>query len=84
LLFRYRARNFPASLSVAESQRWEAFCRQRLSDPEFGAPNTLAQFYAAMESLRVNCSPEQLQVLQQWQAYAQALQARLAISSVGI
>ncbi|MGF0335390.1 exodeoxyribonuclease I [Ectopseudomonas toyotomiensis] len=84
LLFRYRARNFPASLSAAESQRWEEFCRQRLSDPEFGAPNTLTQFHAALEQLRADCNPDQLQLLQQWQAYAQALQARFAVSPAGV
>ena len=84
LLFRYRARNFPSSLSAAESLRWEEFCRQRLSDPEFGAPNTLTQFHAALEQLRTDCSPSQLQLLQQWQAYAQALQARFAVNSAGV
>lgn len=84
LLFRYRARNFPASLSAAESQRWAEFCRQRLSDPEFGAPNTLTQFHAALEQLRTDCNPGQLQLLQQWQAYAQALQTRFAESPAGV
>lgn len=84
LLFRYRARNFPASLSAAESQRWEEFCRQRLSDPEFGAPNTLTQFHTALEQLRTDCSPDQWQLLQQWQTYAQALQARFAVNPAGV
>ncbi|HEY1026919.1 MAG TPA: exodeoxyribonuclease I [Pseudomonas sp.] len=76
LLFRYRARNFPESLSAADQQRWTDFCRQRLSDPEFGAPNTLEQFRQATEAVRGNCNPSQLQLLQQWQAYAQQLQVR--------
>lgn len=79
LLFRYRARNFPDSLSSDEGQRWVDFCRQRLSDPQFGAPNTLAQFHAALEQLRADCNPQQLQLLQQWRAYAEQLQARLAV-----
>ncbi len=83
LLFRYRARNFPSSLSAAEFQHWEAFCRQRLSDPEFGAPNTLARFYTDLEQLRTNCPAEQLPLLQQWQTYAQALQVRLALNLAG-
>jgi exodeoxyribonuclease-1 len=84
LLFRYRARNFPESLSAAERQRWTDFCRQRLTDPEFGAPNTLAQFHAALEQLRVDCNPDQLQLLQQWQAYAEQVQSRLAASSAAV
>ncbi|SDQ01985.1 exodeoxyribonuclease I [Ectopseudomonas guguanensis] len=85
LLFRYRARNFPDSLSTAERQRWTDFCRQRLSDPQFGAPNTLAQFHAALEQLCRDCDrPEQLQLLQQWRAYAEQVQARFSIGPSGI
>jgi exodeoxyribonuclease I len=32
LLFRYRARNWPGSLTVQEKSRWQAFCRDRLND----------------------------------------------------
>lgn len=84
LLFRYRARNFPDSLSATEQQRWLDFCRQRLSDPECGAPNTLAQFHAALVQLRADCSPDQLQLLQRWQVYAEQLQARFAVQQAGI
>ena len=38
----------------------------------------------ALEQLRTDCSPSQLQLLQQWQAYAQALQARFAVNSAGV
>lgn len=37
LVFRYRARNFPASLTPAESVRWEAHRAARLFDGEDGA-----------------------------------------------
>ncbi|HPT27802.1 MAG TPA: hypothetical protein PLZ95_15390, partial [Bryobacteraceae bacterium] len=30
LLFRYRARNWPATLSAAERERWDAYRRERL------------------------------------------------------
>ena len=33
MLWRYRARNFPETLSAAERQRWLEFCRQRLRQP---------------------------------------------------
>lgn len=80
LLFRYRARNFPDSLSAAEQQRWFEFCRQRLTSSDCGAPNTLAQFQVALESLCGSCTPEQQQLLQQWQSHAQVLQARYALN----
>ncbi|OEC33924.1 Exodeoxyribonuclease I subunit C [Pseudomonas cuatrocienegasensis] len=76
LLFRYRARNFPDSLNEDEQQRWFAFCQQRLSLPEYGAPNTLAQFDAAVHSALVQASVEQRALLQTWQQYAQQLRQR--------
>ncbi len=79
LLFRYRARNFPDTLSPPEQQRWTDFCRQRLSNPECGAPNTLEQFRVALEAMRGDCSPSQIQLLQQWQAYAEQLQVRYGL-----
>jgi exodeoxyribonuclease-1 len=36
MLFRYRARNYPATLTAAELERWRRFCQQRLSDPPRG------------------------------------------------
>ncbi|QMV62174.1 exodeoxyribonuclease I [Pseudomonas berkeleyensis] len=79
LLFRYRARNFPDTLSPPEQQRWTDFCRQRLSNPEWGAPNTLEQFRVALEAMRGDCSLSQVQLLQQWLAYAEQLQVRYGL-----
>lgn len=80
LLFRYRARNFPASLSAEEQQRWFDFCQQRLSSEAFGAPNTLAQFYAALDAVRGDCTPAQQQLLEQWRTHAQSLQSRYSLN----
>lgn len=44
MLFRYRARNWPQSLSKEEHKRWEAFRRNRLSNPEADCGITLAQY----------------------------------------
>ncbi|MGP0170713.1 exodeoxyribonuclease I [Pseudomonas sp. NCHU5208] len=81
LLFRYRARNFAQTLSAEEQRRWFDFCRQRLSQPEFGAPNTLEQFKLALEKLRGECSAEQGQLLAQWLSYAQALESRYGLGN---
>lgn len=76
LHFRYRARNFPACLSAAERQQWEAFCRQRLTTPECGAPNTLEQFEGHLQALLASASQEQAALLRQWAAHAQRLRER--------
>lgn len=77
LLFRYRARNFPETLSSEEQERWRLFCQQRLSDPVWGAPNTLMAFKLAREELENSVTSFQCQVLGEWQDYADSLAARL-------
>ncbi|AZF12373.1 Exodeoxyribonuclease I [Pseudomonas sp. R2-37-08W] len=79
LLFRYRARNFPETLNNEEQQRWRLFCQQRLSDPVWGAPNTLSAFKAARQELQNNATAFQCQVLGEWQDYADSLAARLSL-----
>ncbi|MBF4558360.1 exodeoxyribonuclease I [Pseudomonas sp. p50] len=77
LLFRYRARNFPDTLSSPEQERWQLFCQQRLSAPEWGAPNTLDSFAEAAAQLTLTATFSQRAVLDEWQKYVQALRVRL-------
>jgi exodeoxyribonuclease-1 len=79
LLFRYRARNFPETLNDLERKRWYKFCQDRLQHPELGAPNTIASFTKALVELSLNATPQQLDVLRQWQDYVQSLRERLMI-----
>jgi exodeoxyribonuclease-1 len=51
MLFRYRARNFPASLSDAEQRRWRDFCHWRLTSPEAQSSLTLAEFEQRVNAL---------------------------------
>ena len=76
LLFRYRARNFPSSLSESERQRWSRFCKARLHDPAQGAPNTLEAFEKALEEHRTTASVAQQAVLSAWGDYAQRVRQR--------
>jgi exodeoxyribonuclease I len=50
LLFRYRARNFPATLDDAEQARWAEHRRARLHDGAGGA-TTLAAFFERIDAL---------------------------------
>lgn len=77
LLFRYRARNFPDTLNFEEQERWRIFCQQRLSDPEWGAPNTLESFVEAAAQLNVTATSFQREVLNEWQNYVEELRKRL-------
>ena len=50
LFFRYRARNFPETLDVAERERWAEHCRHRLLDGADGAL-TLDAFLEQLDAL---------------------------------
>lgn len=52
LLFRYRARNYPQTLSESEQQNWRRFCEQRL----LGGPNGMA--YAQFEELLITLAQQ--------------------------
>ena len=48
---RYRARNWPETLSPEDQQKWKQFCRARLIDGEYGCSLTAAQFQQRLEDL---------------------------------
>ena len=52
LLFRYRARNWPHTLSPADTERWDAFRRHRLLEDSGLSELTLAQYDAQLATLR--------------------------------
>ena len=52
LLFRYRARNWPATLTHEERVRWDAYRRQRLHTESGMSESTLPAFFAEIEALR--------------------------------
>ncbi len=54
LLFRYRARNWPHTLSAEERQRWEEFRRYRLTDPGGGASIVLKDYCQQLSRMAVD------------------------------
>jgi exodeoxyribonuclease-1 len=77
MLFRYRARNYPESLSPDEFEAWEEFRYQRLTEPDANAFFCMEDFHAEIESLLESDdpSPKQRQVLEQLLEYADFLLA---------
>lgn len=75
LLFRYRARNFPESLTAEEEAQWDEFRQQRFTDAAAGAGITVAEFRERLVQLQQapDLRPEQQQILQQLAAYEQEL-----------
>ena len=51
MLFRYRARNFPQTLSDAEQAQWQEYRFQRITNPEYGASLTMETFQEKLEAL---------------------------------
>ncbi len=51
MLFRYRARNWPNSLSKEERERWEIFRKKRVCDPEQSCGITLDEYQKQLAKL---------------------------------
>ena len=69
LLFRYRARNFPDSLSLEEAARWDAFRRTKLTTATEATPLTLDAYFAEIAALRASdprAPAALLDALEQW------------------
>ena len=65
MLFRYRARNFPETLSESERSRWAAYRRARLSGEN--ASLRLEDYFSAIAALREQgADPGILQALEEW------------------
>lgn len=79
MLFRYRARNFPTSLSVVEQQRWREFCQWRRTAKEAQANLTLDEFHARLQLLMAdtNITEAQQDLLKQLAVYADRLEQGL-------
>ena len=79
MLFRYRARNFPTSLSLEEQQRWQIFCRTRFTVKEAQASLTLDEFDERLQRLAAdaNTTGPQQDLLKQLALYADKLRQKL-------
>jgi len=71
LLFRYRARNWPQTLSADEAERWNEFRRLRLIVQTEATALTLTDYFAEIAQLRTSPAvrPDQLALLDQLEAW---------------
>jgi exodeoxyribonuclease-1 len=63
LFFRYRARNWPETLSAPEQARWAAHCQARLAAP----PGKSLRSRAAFGALLADCRARQPERAELWQ-----------------
>lgn len=75
LLFRYRARNFPDTLSAIENRRWHSFRHTRLTTQTPSTTLTFENYFAAIATHRNNAHllPTQHSVLDALDAWGQEL-----------
>jgi len=75
MLFRYRARNFPDTLSPEERAQWEEYRFQYLTDPEMGASICMEEYQEEIEAMLAgdDLSDEQRVLLQQLLEYGDSL-----------
>jgi exodeoxyribonuclease-1 len=75
LLFRYRARNFPQSLSQAETEKWQRYRHFKLTDETSSASIKLSEFLAQIEHLSNEYEnyPDKLRILKALYSYANEL-----------
>lgn len=75
LLFRYRARNFPESLTDSELQKWQRYREYKLFDDSSPASIKMPEFLMQIEQLSLEYSrvPEKITILKSLYSYAQNL-----------
>jgi len=72
LVFRYRARNFPATLTEEEQQRWELVRTDRFFNGK-GNALTVDDYFAEIDRLSKHASARDLQILQALYEYAESI-----------
>jgi exodeoxyribonuclease I len=72
ILFRYRARNFPGSLSPPEQQRWQTHVGQRLHQGA-GGSRTLQGFFDQLDALNETADERGQDILSSLYDYAEAI-----------
>ncbi|PLW67458.1 exodeoxyribonuclease I [Pseudohalioglobus lutimaris] len=77
MLFRYRARNYPQSLSTEEQAQWEEYRFQRLTEADAGASICMEEYQQTIETLMASgeLSPPQRQLMEQLLEYSDSLLA---------
>ena len=77
LLFRYRARNWPHSLSHEETARWQAFRQRRLTTETAPTTLTLDQYFALIAQKRAEVDPTKLPLLDALEDWGRELQRQI-------
>ena len=77
MLFRYRARNYPQTLSPQELAQWEEYRFQRLTEPEAGASICMEEYQELIDQMlgTGELTAQQTDLMQQLIVYGDSLLA---------
>lgn len=79
MLFRYRARNYPDTLSSAEKTRWDEYCRKRFTEPESGSLQ-LDEFWEILRESQQSSPDGNANLIDELERYGTELARNLQIS----
>lgn len=82
LLFRYRARNWPDTLSVDEHARWNDYRRQRLLEDSGLSECTLPEYFARIAQLRGTVDAQRHLLLDQLEDWGCRINADIGTASL--
>jgi exodeoxyribonuclease I len=82
MLFRYRARNFPKTLSLSETLQWQNFCSARLTGDLPGTSMTFKEYFARLQALTEAGNVDR-DILAALHSYATEKMTTLAITTIG-
>ncbi|NOQ64940.1 MAG: exodeoxyribonuclease I [Methyloprofundus sp.] len=78
MLFRYRARNYPETLTAVEQKQWQQFCQQRLNKTDDNGFLDFNGFQEKIAELKLQAGVD-LQLLIKLEQYADNLQKKINI-----
>ncbi|NQZ53317.1 MAG: exodeoxyribonuclease I [Piscirickettsiaceae bacterium] len=79
MLFRYRARNWPESLTPEETEQWQQYRQQRLVDGDNDKILSFSRFFETVKQIQnEELDEKQQQVLQDLEEYGQQLQQEIS------
>ncbi|MGZ8135806.1 MAG: exodeoxyribonuclease I [Methylococcaceae bacterium] len=81
MLFRYRARNYPETLSADELERWKEFCKNRLTGRQTAASITFDDYFIRLQELGSQPGVNQ-KIIEALQVYGVEKMQRLGLQSI--
>ena len=79
MLFRYRARNYPQTLSAADQLRWNEYRKNRLNDVDGGGSIVMSEYFEKIDELKssADLSDAKVRLLDELKSYGEEIRDSL-------